>query len=114
MAPRYHPTPLSGGDRKALAKELSKSRAMTTVLARSSKSAGQKARRRSARPTSCSASLGTRRSGPTEARSIRPPRSTKPWIVATHASRSNARAARLDGTSTWRRCAIRQPLPYTT
>jgi hypothetical protein len=33
MAPRYHPTPLSGGDRKALAKELGKARAMTTILA---------------------------------------------------------------------------------
>lgn len=28
MAPKYHPTPLSGGDRKALAKELDKARAM--------------------------------------------------------------------------------------
>jgi hypothetical protein len=34
MAPKYHPTPLSGGDRKALNKELGKARAMTTVLAR--------------------------------------------------------------------------------
>jgi hypothetical protein len=33
MAPKHQPTPLSGGDRKALAKELGKSRAMTTVLA---------------------------------------------------------------------------------
>jgi phage FluMu protein Com len=33
MAPKYHPTPLSGGDRKALQKELGKARAMTTVLA---------------------------------------------------------------------------------
>jgi hypothetical protein len=33
MAPKYHPTPLSGGDRKALAKELGKARAMTTVFA---------------------------------------------------------------------------------
>ena len=33
MAPKHHPTPLSGGDRKALAKELRKSRAMTTILA---------------------------------------------------------------------------------
>ncbi|MET3299044.1 zinc ribbon domain-containing protein [Bradyrhizobium diazoefficiens] len=33
MAPRYHPTPLSGGGRKALAKELGKARAMTTILA---------------------------------------------------------------------------------
>ena len=33
MAPKYHPTPLSGGDRKALTKELARSRAMTTILA---------------------------------------------------------------------------------
>jgi len=33
MPPKHHPTPLSGGDRKALAKELRKSRAMTTILA---------------------------------------------------------------------------------
>ncbi|MCK1497809.1 MULTISPECIES: zinc-ribbon domain-containing protein [unclassified Bradyrhizobium] len=32
MAPKHHPTPLSGGDRKALAKELGKARAMTTLL----------------------------------------------------------------------------------
>jgi hypothetical protein len=32
MAPKHHPTPLSGGDRKAFKKELSKSRAMTRVL----------------------------------------------------------------------------------
>jgi hypothetical protein len=34
MAPKHHPTPLSGGDRKALKKELSRARAMATVLAR--------------------------------------------------------------------------------
>jgi hypothetical protein len=33
MAPKWHPTPLSGGDRKALKKELSRSRAMTGILA---------------------------------------------------------------------------------
>jgi hypothetical protein len=33
MAPKHHPTPLSGGDRKALSKELVKSRAMTGILA---------------------------------------------------------------------------------
>ena len=33
MARKSHHLPLSGGDRKALAKELSKSRAMTTVFA---------------------------------------------------------------------------------
>jgi len=33
MAPKHHPAPLSGGDRKALKKELSKSRAMTKIFA---------------------------------------------------------------------------------
>jgi hypothetical protein len=33
MAPKYHPTPLSGGDRKALNKELARSQAMTKILA---------------------------------------------------------------------------------
>jgi hypothetical protein len=33
MAPKYHPTPLSGGARKALAKELGKARAMANILA---------------------------------------------------------------------------------
>ena len=33
MGPKHHPTPLSGGDRKALSKELVKSRAMTGILA---------------------------------------------------------------------------------
>ena len=33
MAPKHHPTPVSGGDRKALNKELGKARAMTNILA---------------------------------------------------------------------------------
>ena len=33
MAPKHHPAPLSGGDRKALTKELAKSRAMTGIFA---------------------------------------------------------------------------------
>ena len=33
MAPKHHPTPLSGGDRKAQQKELGKARAMTNILA---------------------------------------------------------------------------------
>jgi hypothetical protein len=36
MAPKYHPTPLSGGDRKALKKELTRARAMTGILAEQS------------------------------------------------------------------------------
>ncbi|TWB76119.1 hypothetical protein [Bradyrhizobium sacchari] len=33
MAPKHHPTPLSEGDRKAIAKELGRARTMTTILA---------------------------------------------------------------------------------
>lgn len=33
MAPKFYPTPLSGGDRKALTKELGKARAMANILA---------------------------------------------------------------------------------
>lgn len=33
MAPKHHLTPLSGGDRKALQKEIGRARAMTTILA---------------------------------------------------------------------------------
>jgi hypothetical protein len=33
MTPKYHSTPLSGADRKALTKEIAKSRAMTGILA---------------------------------------------------------------------------------
>ncbi|WP_456706874.1 hypothetical protein [Bradyrhizobium sp. USDA 4452] len=33
MALKHHPTPLSGGERKALSKELRKARAMATILA---------------------------------------------------------------------------------
>ena len=33
MAAKYHPMSLSGGDRKALSKELGKARAMTNILA---------------------------------------------------------------------------------
>jgi hypothetical protein len=33
MAPKYHPTPVSGSHRKALGKELTRARAMTSILA---------------------------------------------------------------------------------
>jgi hypothetical protein len=59
MAPKHHPTPLSGGGRKALNKELGKSHAMTNILA--AQSAEMRARRRPcrSRPTGCSARVGT-------------------------------------------------------
>jgi hypothetical protein len=39
---KHHPTPLSGGDRKALKKELAKARAMTTILSAQSEEARAK------------------------------------------------------------------------
>ncbi|MCK1418133.1 MULTISPECIES: hypothetical protein [unclassified Bradyrhizobium] len=42
MAPKHHGTPLSGGDRKALVKELGKARAMMTILAAQSAEARTK------------------------------------------------------------------------
>ena len=39
MAPKHHPTPLSGGDRKVLSKELGKARAMANILASQSQAA---------------------------------------------------------------------------
>jgi hypothetical protein len=44
MAPKYHRAPLSGGDRKALNKELGKARAMTTILAGQSAEPEQRAK----------------------------------------------------------------------
>jgi hypothetical protein len=43
MAPKHHPTPLSGGDRKALQTELGKARAVTTILATQSAEVRSKA-----------------------------------------------------------------------
>jgi hypothetical protein len=45
MAPKYHPTPLSGGDRKALTKELTKARAMTRILVERANENGRLVRR---------------------------------------------------------------------
>jgi len=45
MAPKYHPTPLSGGDRKALTKELGKASAMANFLAPNRRRYGRRAKR---------------------------------------------------------------------
>jgi hypothetical protein len=42
LAHKHHPTPLSGGDRKALAKELGRARAMISILAAQSAEARAK------------------------------------------------------------------------
>jgi hypothetical protein len=55
MAPKHHPTPLSGSNRKALTKELGKARAMANILA--AQSAEMRAKGRSADPAGRQAAL---------------------------------------------------------
>ncbi|MGY4622820.1 hypothetical protein ACVWY3_000576 [Bradyrhizobium sp. USDA 4486] len=99
MAPKHHPTPLSGGDRKALAKELGRARAMTTILAAQSADARAKgeALLRQADKLLCE-SWNERMwtdGGPIARR--RP--STRPSTAHTPGLRSSARGARPAGTS---------------
>jgi hypothetical protein len=83
MAPKYHQPPISRGDRKALKKELSKSRAMTHIFAERSaeKRSEGEARIREAD------NLGTSAYGRTAAPSIRRRPSIKlsmadkPWVT---------------------------------
>jgi hypothetical protein len=93
MAPKHHPTPLSGGDRKALAKELGKARAMTTILATRSVEARSKGEAliRTADTLLCES--WNERMWRTVSRSTHRLRSTKPSMAATAGSKSNARAA---------------------
>jgi hypothetical protein len=68
MAPKYHPTPLSGGDRKALAKELGKARAMANILATRSAKMRAKGEAMSSKLTGSFAKAGTYACGQTEMR----------------------------------------------
>jgi hypothetical protein len=77
MAPKHHPTPLSGGDRKALNKELGKARAMTGILEAQAAEIRTKAETLLQQTDFC-AKAGTSGCGPTVSRSIRRPPSTKP------------------------------------
>lgn len=77
MAPKHHPTPLSGGDRKALNKELGKARAMTGIFAAQSAEMRARPRHCCSRPTGCSAKAGTNGCGPTASRSTRLPQLTR-------------------------------------
>ena len=77
MAPKYHPTPLSGGDRKALAKELGKARAMANILATRSAETRAKGEALIQQADKLYARVGTNACGQTENRLIRPRRSTK-------------------------------------
>jgi hypothetical protein len=70
MAPKYHQPPISGGDRKALTKEFSKSRAMTRIFAERS---AEKRRDGEAliQPTTWPVKVGMKRCGATADPSIR-------------------------------------------
>ncbi len=68
MAPKYYPTRLSGGDRKALAKELGKARARLTSWLPSRRRGGRRAKPSSSRPTNCLAKVGTSGCGQTAKR----------------------------------------------
>ena len=78
MAPKYHPTPLSGGDRKALAKELGKARAMANILAAQSAEMRAKGEAMIQQADKLLSKAGTSGCGPTASRSIRRPPSTRP------------------------------------
>jgi hypothetical protein len=92
MAPKHHPTPLSGGDRKALNKELGKSRAMTNLLAAQSAEMRAKAetmlQQQAALRILERAHVGRRRAD----------RPVRPSTAAFPGWRSGARAARLTST----------------
>jgi hypothetical protein len=82
MAPKYHHTPLSGGDRKPLKKELVKSRAMTRIFAERSAE-----KRREGEPlirerTISRANHGMNACGATAAPSIRRRQSIRPSTAA--------------------------------
>jgi hypothetical protein len=109
MAPKFHPTPLSGGDRKALKKELVKSRAMAGILAEQSE---QKLRVgealiREADNLACQS--WNEKCGVTAARSIRRQPLSRRSMAAFHGWKSNAHGAGRRATLTSARCADHRP-----
>ena len=114
MAPKHHPTPLSGGDRKALGKELGKARAMTTILAEQSLAARSKGEALIEQADRLLCESWNERMwangepidpSPTIDQAIN---GGYPWW------KSNAPAARPDATSIWLHCRMSpQPLSMT-
>ena len=93
MAPKHHDMPLSGGDRKALKKELSKSRAMTRIFAERAEEKRREGEALIGKPTTFRANRGTNVCGRTAVPSIRRRQSIRPSTADTHGWRLNARAA---------------------
>jgi hypothetical protein len=94
MAPKYHPTPVSGSHRKALDKELTRARAMTSILAKraaETRAAGEAMIREA--EESAFARAGTSACGPMASRSTPRPRSIKRSMAVIPGLRSPVRVA---------------------
>ena len=100
MAPKHHPTPVSGGDRKALQKELGKARAMANILAAQSAEMRAKASAMIRQADKLLCDSGTSGCRATANRSIRPRPSTRPSMAASPGWRFAAHVASLRATST--------------
>jgi hypothetical protein len=99
MAPKHHSTPLSGGDRKALNKELGKARAMTNILAAQSAEMRAKAETMLQQADRLLCESWNERMW-SDGQPI-DPSSTRRSTAASHGLRSNAPAARRRATSIW-------------
>ena len=103
MAPKFHPTPLSGGDRKALKKELGKARAMTNILAAQSAEMRAKGEALIQQADKLLCESWNERMW-SDGEPIDPsPKSTRPSTAAFPGWRSSAHGARRRVTSTSRR-----------
>jgi len=78
MASKHHHPPISGGDRKALTKELAKSRAMTTIFAERSAEKRREGEALIRKADNLACPLGMKRCGPMAAPSIHRGRLIKP------------------------------------
>ena len=105
MAPKHHHIPLSGGDRKALKKELSKSRAMTRIFAERSAEKRREGEALIREADNLACQSWNERCGATAAPSIRARQSIKRSTAASHGWKSNARGARPRATLTSARYA---------
>ena len=81
MARKHHHMPLSGGDRKALTKELSKSRAMTHIFAERSAEKRREGEALIREADNLAVKAGTNACGPMAAPSIRHRQSIKPSMA---------------------------------
>ena len=98
MAPKYHST-LSGVDRKALAKELVRARAMTGILSRQADELRAKGEALIREAVTSLAKAGTNGCGPTAGRFIHHRPSIKPSTAAFRGWKSNAAGARQNAMS---------------